>query len=99
MRTLLLASLLALPLGSVAMAEGLVITTDHGGTITKDRDCERVPGQATCTTDTTWTGAEGQSAAKTRVRVTEPGTSATEITLTGPEGTTRTRKRLLTWGN
>jgi hypothetical protein len=99
MRMLVLASLLALPLGSAAMAEGLTFTGDKGGTIVKTRDCVRGAGQATCTTDTTYTGIDGQTAAKSRVRVTEPGTSATEITLTGPEGNSRTRKRLLTWGN
>jgi hypothetical protein len=99
MRILVLASLLALPLGSAAMAEGLTFTGDNGGTIVKTRDCERGAGQATCITDTTYTGIDGQTAAKSRVRVTEPGTSATAITLTGPEGNTRTRKRLLTLGN
>ena len=76
MRILVLASLLALPLGSAAMAEGLTFTGDNGGTIVKTRDCERGAGQATCITDTTYTGIEGQTAAKSRVRVTEPGTAA-----------------------
>jgi hypothetical protein len=99
MRILILASLLALPLGSAAMAEGLTFTGDKGGTIVKTRDCVRGTGQVTCSTDTTYTGAEGQTAFKSQVRVTEPGSSATEITLTGPDGNTRTRKRLLTWGD
>ena len=99
MRLLILASVLALPFGSAACAEGLTFTGDKGGTVVKTRDCLRDAGQATCTTDTAYTGAEGQSALKSRVRTTAPGTSATEITLTGPEGNTRTRKRLLTWGD
>jgi hypothetical protein len=99
MRILILASLLALPLGSAVMAEGLTFIGDKGRTIDKTRDCARVEAQATCTADTSYTGLDGQTATKSRVRVTEPGSSATEISLTGPDGNTRTRKRLLTWGD
>jgi hypothetical protein len=97
MRTLLLATLLVLPM-TPAFAE-VTITGSRGGTIEKSRDCVRGDGQAACTTGTLYTSPEGQTATKSRVRTTVPGTSTTEITKTGPNGTSNTRKRVVTWNN
>mgnify|MGYP001766726621 CR=1 FL=1 len=97
MRQLACLMLLILPV-TPALAE-VTITGDRDVTIAVSRDCARMPGQVTCTTDTTFTGPEGQSAVKSRLRTTVPGASETVITLTGPNGETRTRKRLVTWGN
>jgi hypothetical protein len=96
LRNLLLAALLTLPM-TPALAE--VTITGARGTIEKSRDCQRAEGQATCTTGTLYTGQDGQTATKSRVRTTVPGASSTDITLTGPDGNTRTRNRLVTWGD
>lgn len=99
MRKLALATSLLFPLLLGPAMADVTLTTDKGGTIEKSRDCTRAAGQANCTTDTTYTSADGVTASKSKVRVTVPGSSTTEITLKGPNGETRTRKRLLTWGD
>lgn len=97
MHKILLAAVLALPM-TPAFAD-VTIIGDNGGSITKSRDCSRGDGQAMCTVDTAYLGAEGQTATKNRVRSTERGFSRTEVTLTGPQGNTKTRIRETTWGN
>jgi hypothetical protein len=97
MRTLILATLLALPM-SPALADGSATGT-RGGTVEWTRDCARGDGQASCTIDSTATGPGGNVWTKSRVRTTERGSSTTDVTLTGPGGETRTRKRIVTWGN
>jgi hypothetical protein len=100
MRRLTLAATLILPLFALpALAEGIVITGSNGGTIEATRDCTRSEGQAQCSTSTLFTGAEGKTASKSRVRTTVQGLSTSEIALTGPGGETRTRKRTVTWGD
>jgi hypothetical protein len=100
MRRLALAATLILPLFALpALAESVVITGTNGGTIERSRDCTRADGQARCTTSTRYTGVEGKTAFKSRVRTTEPGLSVSEIEVTGPLGETRTRKRTVTWGD
>jgi hypothetical protein len=99
MRKLALATAALLPFLQAPAFADITFTGANGGTVEKSRDCVRGEGQANCTTGTVYTGADGQTATKSRVRTTLPGTSSTEITLTGPEGNTKTRKRLLTWGN
>jgi hypothetical protein len=100
MKRILLASALVLPLSlAPAFAEGVTITGSNGGTITKNRDCARADGTAECQTGTTYTGADGQTASKSRLRTTGDGQSSNEVTWTGPEGQTTGRKRLVIWGN
>lgn len=89
---------LLLTAATPALAD-VTILTDKGTTIEKARDCSRAEGSAQCQIDTIFTTAEGDVATKTRLRTTIAGSSASEITLTGPEGNTRTRKRLVSWGN
>ena len=91
MRNLLLLACLALPV-TPALAD-ITITTDRGGSGTISRDCDRGNGQATCTVQGDYTGAEGKTASKTRVRTAERGHFTTEVSVTGPEGNTRTRER------
>lgn len=97
MRNLLVFTLLALP-AAPALAD-ITVTNDRGGSAVISRDCQRGEGQATCTTQSDFTGAEGKTASKTRVRTAERGFRATEVTLTGPEGNTRTRERSWTRGD
>jgi hypothetical protein len=91
MRNLLLLACLALPV-TPALAD-ITVTTDRGGSAVISRDCERGNGQATCTVQSDYTGAEGKTASKTRVRTAERGHFTTEVSVTGPEGNTRTRER------
>lgn len=81
-----------------AMSE-VTIIGNNGGTVEKSRDCTRGDQMVQCQTDTTFTSASGKVATKSRLRTTMAGSSDAEITLIGPEGNTRTRKRLITWGN
>jgi hypothetical protein len=91
MRSLLILSLIALPL-TPAFAD-ITVTTDRGGSGTIARDCTRGEGQATCTVQSDFTGAGGKTAAKTRIRMAERGLISTSVSVTGPEGNTRTRER------
>lgn len=91
MRTLALLACLALPV-TPALAD-ITVTNDRGGSAVISRDCDRGNGQATCTVEGTYTGAEGKTAFKTRVRTAERGSFTTEVSITGPEGKTRTRER------
>ncbi len=91
MRSYLLLACLALPV-SPALAD-ITVTTDRGGSGVISRDCERGNGQASCTVQSDYTGAEGKTASKTRVRTAERGYRAVEVSVTGPEGNTRTRER------
>jgi hypothetical protein len=97
MRKLLLLATLALP-AAPALAD-ITTTTDRGGSVVHSRDCARGSGQAGCTIQTDVTGANGNTASKTRVRTVTPGLARTEVTVTGPEGETRQRGRTTTWGN
>jgi outer membrane protein assembly factor BamE (lipoprotein component of BamABCDE complex) len=97
MRKIFLVALLTLP-AAPALAD-VQITNDRGGKAVVARDCTRGDATATCTVQTDVTGAQGNTASKTRVRTTEPGMSRSEVTLTGPEGNVRTRERVVTWGN
>lgn len=97
MRSLLVFTLLALP-AAPALAD-VTVTNDRGGSAVISRDCQRGEGQATCTVQKNFTGAEGQTASKTRVRIAERGYRATAITLTGPDGNSRTRERAWTRGD
>jgi hypothetical protein len=91
MRTLALLACLALPV-TPALAD-ITVTTDRGGSGTISRDCDRGNGEASCTVQGTFTGAEGKTALKTRTRTAERGHITTEVSVTGPEGNTRTRER------
>jgi hypothetical protein len=91
MRALFLTTLLALPV-TPALAE-ITVTHDRGGSAVISRDCTRGEGQATCTVQSDFTGAEGKTASKTRVRTAERGFVSTSVSVTGPEGNTRTRER------
>jgi hypothetical protein len=91
MRTLALLACLTLP-ATPALAD-ITVTTDRGGSGTISRDCDRGEGQASCTVEGTFTGAEGKTALKTRIRTAERGQFTTEVSVTGPEGNTRTRER------
>lgn len=91
MRNLLLLACLALPV-TPALAD-ITVTTDRGGSAVLSRDCDRGNGQATCTVEGTYTGAEGKTAFKTKARIAERGSFTTEVSITGPEGNTRTRER------
>lgn len=97
MRSILLSGLLTLAI-TPAFAE-VTVTGNQGGTIEKSRDCLRSEGQTQCDTDTTYTTAGGQTASKSRLRTTVPGSSSTDVTLTGPDGQSTTRSRKVTWGN
>lgn len=97
MRSFLILAVLALPV-TPAMAD-ITVTTDRGGSAVISRDCSRGEGQAVCTTQSQLTGAEGKTAAKTRLRTAERGFVSTSVTLTGPEGNTRTRERSFTRGD
>ncbi len=77
----------------------VTISGNNGGTIEKSRDCSRGDQMVQCQTDTIFTSANGEVATKSRLRTTVAGASEAEIILTGPDGNTRTRKRLITWGN
>lgn len=96
-RTLLTATLLALPLAlpmdGAASAQSMTVTTQNGGTVQKNRDCVRVAGQADCHVTTTATTASGQTATKSRARTTTAGQSTTNVSTTGPNGGTNTRGR------
>lgn len=98
MHTRLLALSILLASALPAMSE-VTIVGNNGGTIEKSRDCTRGDQMTQCQTDTIFTSASGEVATKTRLRTTVAGASEAEITQTGPEGNTRTRKRLITWGN
>jgi hypothetical protein len=91
MRLLVLLACLALT-PPPALAD-ITVTNDRGGSAVFSRDCSRGEGQATCSVESTFTGAEGKTAVKTRTRTAERGTFTTEVSVTGPEGNTRTRER------
>jgi hypothetical protein len=97
MRSFLVFALLALP-AAPALAD-LTVTNDRGGSAVISRDCDRAEGRATCTVQSDFTGAEGKTAAKTRVRTAERGLVTTSVSVTGPEGNTRTRDRSWTRGD
>jgi hypothetical protein len=100
MRKLTLAVALVLPFAQTpAFAEGVTVIGPNGGTVDYQRSCERGGGAANCSTTSTYTSPLGETATKSRVRSTVPGSSTTEVTRTGPDGNTRTRVRSLTWGN
>jgi hypothetical protein len=77
-------------------AQSVTITGNNGGTVQSNRDCTRSAGQANCTKNATMTGANGQTATRSRTRLTGNGSSSTTITGTGPNGQSNTRTRLLT---
>jgi hypothetical protein len=91
MRTFALLACLTLT-AAPALAD-ITVTTDRGGSGTISRDCERGEGQASCTVQSDFTGAEGKTASKTRTRLAERGLISTSVSVTGPEGNTRTRER------
>jgi hypothetical protein len=93
MRSFLLLASLALTV-TPALAD-ITVTNDRGGSAVISRDCVRGDGKATCTVQSEFTGAEGQTASKTRIRTAERGLVSTSISVTGPEGNTRNRER--TW--
>lgn len=97
MRNFAFIACLALPV-TPALAD-ITVTTDRGGSAVIARDCTRDDRQAVCTVHSLLTGAEGKTAAKTRVRTAERGFLSTSVSLTGPEGNTRTRERSLTRGD
>jgi hypothetical protein len=97
MRRSLLLAVMFLPV-SPALAE-VTVTGDRGGSAVISRDCARAEGQATCTRETHLTGADGRTAAKTRIRMAERGSIATSITIVGPDGNTRSRDRSFTRGD
>lgn len=77
----------------------ITLVGENGGTALISRDCTRGDQVAQCQTDTIYTSSAGEVATKSHLRLTTPGASETEVILTGPEGRTKTRKRLVTWGN
>lgn len=97
MRRFLLLATLALP-ATPAFAD-ITVTNDRGGSAVISRDCVRADGQATCTVQSDLTGAEGKTAAKTRVRKAERGFLSTSVVVTSPAGNTRTRDRSWTRGD
>jgi hypothetical protein len=98
MRTLIiLAAALVLPMAP-AFAD-ISVQNSRGGTAEITHDCVRGEGKAVCTTNGTFTGANGKTVNKTRVRTTVPGSSVADITVTGPKGNVRTWTRTTTWGN
>lgn len=93
-------ALLALTLAApMAPAQTLTVTGNNGGTVQSSRDCARNPGSANCTTTTTATTANGQTATKQRTRVSGNGSSETTVLRSGPNGESNTRTRRLTFGN
>jgi len=98
MKTLKLAAALILPLALAlpASAQNVTVTGSNGGSIQKSRDCVRNPGLAQCSTSTTVTGANGQTATKERARTTQAGVSSTVVTRTGANGQSNTRGRVVT---
>lgn len=86
---------LALPLALVqpALAQNVTITNGNGGTIQKDRSCDRASGIANCAVSTTGTSANGQSYSKERLRTTQAGSSTTTVNRTGAGGQTNSRTR------
>jgi hypothetical protein len=100
MKRLVCATALLLPLSlPPAFAEGVTITGSNGGSIAKTRDCTREAGFAECATGTTYTTPGGEIATKSRLRTTVPGESSTDITFADPDGTSKTRTRIIRWGN
>lgn len=97
MRCFLLLATMILPVAP-ALAE-VTLTNDRGGNTIISRDCTRAEGQATCTRQSVFSGPEGTTASKVKVRTAERGYLATSVTTTGPQGNTRTRDRSLTRGN
>ncbi len=89
--TLLIACLASLPLS--AMAQTVSVETGRGGSMTKDRDCLRGNGQASCQTTTSVTTPNGQTAGKTRTRTSDGSGTQTTVTGTGPNGETRSSTR------
>jgi hypothetical protein len=71
----------------------ITVTNDRGASAVITRDCDRSDGTATCTVQGEYTGANGKTASKTRVRTAERGFVSTEVAVTGPDGNTRTRER------
>jgi hypothetical protein len=100
MRRFTLAVALMLPFAQTpAFAEGVKVIGPNGGTVDYSRSCERGGGAAKCATTSTYTSPLGETATKSRVRSTVPGSSTTEITRTGPDGNSKTRVRSTTWSN
>ncbi|MCB2114869.1 MAG: hypothetical protein KDE00_00855 [Rhodobacteraceae bacterium] len=86
----------ALFAGAPASAQSVTVTGSNGSTVQTDRDCNRVAGQATCTRNSTATGARGQTGYRSVTRVTGGGKATTTINGMGPGGQTTSRTRVLT---
>lgn len=93
------AALLACTLALPVAAQTVTVTGTNGGTMQKNRACDRANGQAECVVDSTVTSPAGETASKQRLRTTQAGSSSTSVTTTGPQGQTGGRNRLVTWGN
>ncbi|WP_095589950.1 hypothetical protein [Actibacterium ureilyticum] len=84
---------LPLALAQPVMAQSVTITNGNGGTVQKDRSCDRSSGVANCSTTTTGTSASGQTYSKERLRTTQAGSSTTTVNRTGAGGQTNSRTR------
>lgn len=84
---------LPLALGQPVLAQNVTVTGSNGGTIQKDRSCDRANGVANCSVATTGTSASGQSFTKDRLRTTQAGNSTTTVNRTGAGGQTNSRTR------
>lgn len=98
MKTLKLATALMLPLllALPAGAQSVTITNGNGGTVQRDRTCDRANGTTNCTVSSTATTANGQTATKERARTTQAGSSSTTVTRSGPSEESATRNRVVT---
>ncbi|MBT9382550.1 hypothetical protein KM176_01645 [Pseudooceanicola sp. CBS1P-1] len=91
---LLPALLSGLLIAGSAQAQSVTVTGGNGGSVESSRDCIRGAGQATCQRNTTATTADGQTASKSRTRVTNE--NGTTVDRTGYGGTTTTKQRKIT---
>ena len=91
----MIATLLACGLALPAAAGTWTATGSNGGTGAGSWDCSRGGGSAACTSQGSWTGPNGQTATRTRSRLTTGGQTTVNGTTTGPNGQSRSWTR--TW--
>ncbi|WP_460272199.1 hypothetical protein [Celeribacter sp. ULVN23_4] len=88
-----LALIVPLAATAPAYARGLTVTTDNGGSVSKEHTCIQGNDMVTCESVTTGTNAAGESVSRGVVRTNDGSGTDVETTLIAPDGSSQTRNR------
>lgn len=89
MKLPLFAALACAALALPASAGSWTATGSNGATASGSRTCDRSSGSAVCSRDASVTSAGGQTATRTRTRISGGGTTTMAGSATGPQGNSR----------